>query len=42
MDMNVVGSFLEAASQFLCCSREKFPFKFLAIQVGLNPRRGES
>lgn len=37
--VNVEESVLEAASQFLCCKREKHPFKFLGIQVGINPRR---
>ncbi|XP_058749365.1 uncharacterized protein LOC131622352 [Vicia villosa] len=46
-DTVLVGSgcwedFLDRASQFLCCSREVFPFKFLGIHVGLNPRRCSS
>lgn len=28
-----------AASQFLVCSVEQVPFKFLGIQIGINPRR---
>ncbi|XP_058764980.1 uncharacterized protein LOC131638429 [Vicia villosa] len=42
MGVNVAESFLETASHFLGCSREKLPFKFLGIQVGLNPRIGDS
>lgn len=42
LGMNVVENFMEAASQFLSCSREKLPCKFLDIHVGINPRRGDA
>lgn len=40
--INVPEDFLNRASQFLCCSRDILPFKFLGIFVGLNPRRCNS
>lgn len=37
--LNLEGSFLEAASNFLCCNIDCIPFWFLGVVVGANPRR---
>ncbi|CAI8613253.1 unnamed protein product [Vicia faba] len=37
--INISGEFMLAASQFLFCCIDQIPFKFLGIQVGINPRR---
>ncbi|MCI05465.1 RNA-directed DNA polymerase (Reverse transcriptase) [Trifolium medium] len=37
--INVEANFLAAAATYLDCSYDSFPFKFLGIPVGANPRR---
>ncbi|XP_058758239.1 uncharacterized protein LOC131631463 [Vicia villosa] len=37
--INVGGWFLEEASSFLSCKVGSFPFKFLGVKVGDNPRK---
>lgn len=37
--LNLQDSFLSAASHFLSCCIGSFPFKFLGLPVGANPRR---
>lgn len=37
--INVEDQFLNAASTFLSCNVDKFPFRFLGLPVGANPRR---
>lgn len=40
--VNLEENFMESASQFLICSREKLPFKFLGISVRINSWRGKA
>ncbi|MCH85285.1 LINE-1 reverse transcriptase like, partial [Trifolium medium] len=40
--INVEDNFLAAAATFFSCSFDSFPFKFLGIPVGANPRRQET
>jgi len=37
--INLEDQFLNAASAFLSCSIDEFPFCFLGLPVGANPRR---
>lgn len=39
MGINVNESFMVAASQLLCCSREKLPFKFFGNSSGLKYKK---
>jgi hypothetical protein len=39
---NIEDTFLAAASNFLYCSIDKAPFRFLGLPVGANPRRFET
>ncbi|XP_058753509.1 uncharacterized protein LOC131626685 [Vicia villosa] len=39
LGFNVEMDFLQAASDFLFCAISPFPFQFLGISIGCNPRR---
>lgn len=42
LSFNVDSEFLNAASDYLACDVSPFPFQFLGIKIGCNPRRKSS